>query len=280
MQPILQVHQVSYSYPNRNHPALQNLSFSLHRGEFLGILGADESGKTTLAKLINGFIRPSSGSLTFSDPDGERVALDSDKGMKSVREQIGVVFADPENQIVGTTVEEDVAFGPENLRLPPQEIRTRIDHVLKLVGLSHYADRAPHQLSGGEQQKLCIAGIVAMKPDCLVLDEPLTFLDAASREDIFAVLRTLKHADKTIVYLTSDPEELLLADRIIVLRQGTKVCERTLPALWNHPETLRQADILPSDMLLFRHTLRQHGYDISDDSLTPETIHADICDNV
>jgi energy-coupling factor transporter ATP-binding protein EcfA2 len=163
-----------------------------------------------------------------------------------------VVFADPENQIVGTTVEEDIAFGLGNLCVPPEEMRRRIHEVLDVVGLRKYALREPHRLSGGEQQKLCLASVLAMRPECLILDSPLTFLDSTSRKEILTLLHMLHVDGSTLLYCTSDPEELLVADRIFLLSKGQLIKECTPQNLWKAPAFLNQIEIMPPPLMFFQ----------------------------
>jgi energy-coupling factor transporter ATP-binding protein EcfA2 len=226
----------------------------VQRGEFVGILGANDSGKTTIAKLCNGLFTPSAGEVHV---EGQCVGKDLD--IHEVRRKIGVVFADPENQIVGTTVEEEIAFGLGNLCVPPKEMRHRIDAMLDVVGLRQYALREPHRLSGGEQQKLCLASVLAMRPECLILDSPLTFLDSVSREEILGLLRRLHVEGNTLLYCTSDPEELLDADRILLLNKGQLFKECTPQHLWEVPNFLKQVEIMPSPLMLFREAFRKQG---------------------
>ena len=206
----------------------------------MGILGANDSGKTTLAKLCNGLLPASEGEVLVN---GQCVGRDIDA--RQARRKIGVVFSDPEHQIVGTTVEEDIAFGLGNLCVPPEEMRQRIDTILNRVGLREYALREPHRLSGGEQQKLCLASVLAMQPECLVLDAPLTFLDSASRADMLALLYQLHAEGKTLLYCTSDPEELMTADRIFLLNKGLIANEYTPATLKQNLALLEHAGIMP-----------------------------------
>jgi energy-coupling factor transport system ATP-binding protein len=290
MELFLEFQHVSYRYPGQDHYAVRDLSFSVNQGEFFGILGADDSGKTTLAKLISGIHRLSQGQITLAQTQ-EEFPLRRDRHKGSVDEsfpqeltsrnkfhqKIGVVFSDPENQIVGTTVEEDVAFGLGNLQIPSDEIRKRVEIYLKRLGLWRYAKQPADQLSGGEQQKLCLAGILAMEPACLVLDEPLSFLDSKSRAELLDLLKNVNvSGGKTIIYLTSDPEELLDAHRIAILHKGRIFTQCALNVLWDTPELLENTGILPPDMMLFRHALRHRGYPIQQDSLSAETIARDI----
>lgn len=278
----MQFDQVSYQYPAQNEHVLTEVSFCVQHGEFLGILGADDSGKSTLAKLTNGLCLPSTGTITIAawQFDANLKTLPASQQQQilyQVRQKVGVVFADPENQIVGTTVEEDVAFGLGNLGLPSTEIRRRVAFYLKQVGLDGYAARSPHKLSGGEQQKLCIAGILAMEPDGLVFNEPLTFLDNASRQEILALLQTIHASGKTIVYLSSSPEELSLAQRILLLSHGKIAGEYHPTTLWNSPALFEKIGLTPPDMIVLRGALLAHGYPIHSTFLTPEAIVADIC---
>jgi len=275
---IITFHEVSYCYPRQDQPVLNGISFALRQGEFLGILGADETGKTTLAKLIKGLLLPSRGRICFDWPHASVTASPSGTTdeLREARRAVGVIFSDPENQIVGTTVEEDVAFGLENLQIAPRDMRIRIERVLEQVGLLSAAKRAPHTLSGGEQQKLCIAGVLAMEPECLVLDNPLSFLDRQSRNELLQLFNTLNAAGKTLVYLTSDPDEVVGADRVLMLAGGTIGGEYAPENLWEKPDILEQAGILPSDMMRFRSALIQKGLSIAPDAMTPEMLACEI----
>ncbi|GAK60577.1 cobalt import ABC superfamily ATP binding cassette transporter, ABC protein [Candidatus Vecturithrix granuli] len=282
MRPFMQFEHVSYQYPSQNENALTDVTFSVHPGEFLSIFGADDSGKSTLAKLTNGLLLPAAGIVTIADLQLDAhlktlPSLQQQQILYRLHQRVGVVFADPENQLVGATVEEDVAFGLGNLRLPSAEIRRRVETYLKQVGLAHYAKRSPHKLSGGEQQKLCIAGILAMEPECLVCDEPLTFLDSASRQEVLALLRDVHASGKTIVYLSGSPEELLIAQRILLLSQGKISGEYCPAALWGQPVLFEEIGLTPPDIITLRAALLAYGYNIQPDSLTPEAIVEDIC---
>ena len=251
---MLEFLHVSYTYPNQQTATIRDLSFSVQPGEFVGILGANDSGKTTLAKLCNGLLPPSEGEVCV-----DRQCVGRDTDVHQVRRKIGVVFSDPENQIVGTTVEEDIAFGLGNLCVPPAEMRRRIDMVLERVGLRQYAQREPHRLSGGEQQKLCLASVLAMQPECLVLDAPLTFLDSVSRAEILALLYALHAEGGTLLYCSSDPEELLNADRILLLHNGLLIAEIHPTNLWKDLTLLEHANITPSATVLRMHIEQKHS---------------------
>jgi energy-coupling factor transport system ATP-binding protein len=247
---FLQFDQVNYRYPQQSVPAVHNLCLTIKSGEFIGILGANDSGKTTLVKLCNGLLMPSAGSILL-----EQKQIGTNIDIQSVRRMVGVVFADPENQIVGDTVEEEVAFGLGNLCVPPAEMRTRIDEVLDALKLRKYALREPHKLSGGEQQKLCLASVLAMQPECLVLDAPMTFLDSASRAEILTFLHKLHAAGQTMLYATTEPEELIGADRILLLHKGTCLDEEKTSVMLSQPGLLEQAGIQPSHLKLLEYLL-------------------------
>lgn len=238
---MIEFQYVSYTYPRQDAPVLQDISFAVRPGEFVGILGANDAGKTTIARLCNGLLRPTTGDVLIH---GQRIGQELD--VQAARRSLGVVFADPENQIVGATVEEDIAFGLGNLCVPADEMHQRIEVVLERVGLRNAAQREPHRLSGGEQQKVCLASVLAMQPEALVLDAPLTFLDSVSRAEILRLLLTLHDEGLTLLYCGSDPEELQSADRILVLQAGMMVAEILPRQLWRERALLERAGIVLS----------------------------------
>lgn len=243
----LEFRHVTYRYPDQPAPAIRDLSFRIAPGEFVGMLGANESGKTTLAKLCNGLLLPTEGEVLVNGRVPGR-----DIAVHQARRMIGVVFADPEHQIVGSTVEEDVAFGLGNLGVPPAEMRQRIDAALARVGLQSHAQREPHRLSGGEQQKLCLASVLAMQPACLVLDAPLTFLDSGSRQDMLAIVRQV-HADGcSLVYLSTDSDELFDADRLLFLHKGRIAGESLSQDPAQNVPRMLHAGLLPSPRQLLQ----------------------------
>src|SRR5699024_8824699 len=193
------------------------------KGEFLVILGHNGSGKSTLAKMMNGLLMPTSGEVSvmgMNTKDEEKIW--------DIRQKAGIVFQNPDNQIVATIVEEDVAFGPENQGVPPKEIRRRVDESLAIVEMSDYKKHAPHLLSGGQKQRVAIAGILAMNPDCIILDEPTSMLDPIGRIEVMdTILKLNKEEDKTIVHITHYMEEAVEADRIVVMEKGQIIMEGT-----------------------------------------------------
>ncbi|MBQ2251746.1 MAG: energy-coupling factor transporter ATPase [Clostridia bacterium] len=215
----IEIKNVSFSYEEEqqeNKTVLDNVSLSIEKGEFVAILGRNGSGKSTLAKLLNMILVPSKGQIFI---DGINITEDeSNELMLRVRKKIGMVFQNPDNQIFATIVEEDVAFGPENLGIESSEIRRRVDEALATVDMSAYARHAPHKLSGGQKQRVAIAGVLAMDPECIIFDESTSMLDPHGRSEICSVMQKLnKEHGKTIIHITHNMDEAELADRIIVL---------------------------------------------------------------
>ena len=221
-------------------PALKNISLEISRGEYIAVLGHNGSGKSTLAKLFNLILSPTVGKIYI---DGTDVTSDSftEDDVFAVRRKVGMVFQNPDNQIVATIVEEDVAFGPENLGLPRDEIRRRVDESLEMVGMKEYSLHAPHKLSGGQKQRVAIAGIIAMKPDVIIFDESTAMLDPRGRREVVDVMEKLNREEKiTILNITHYMEEAARADRVIVINDGKLVLDGT-PA-----EVFSKVDLLHS----------------------------------
>lgn len=215
----IEVKNVCFSYEEdtqENKTVLDNVSLEIERGEFVAILGRNGSGKSTLAKLLNMILTPSSGKILI---DGIDITSDFDDSLLlEIRKKIGMVFQNPDNQIFATIVEEDVAFGPENLGMESAEIRRRVDRALAAVDMTEYARHAPHKLSGGQKQRIAIAGVLAMDPECIIFDESTSMLDPHGRKEIVEVMRRLnKERGKTIVHITHNMDEAEIADRVIVL---------------------------------------------------------------
>ncbi|MCQ2409084.1 MAG: energy-coupling factor transporter ATPase [Clostridia bacterium] len=209
---------VSYSYSlgeGRSLKALKNLSFSIEKGEFVTLLGMNGSGKSTLAKLLNGLFIPSEGEILI---DGLSTA--SEKNTFEIRKKVGMVFQNPDNQMVATIIEDDIAFGPENLGLKREEIVKRVDEALKSVGMEEFRERTTQKLSGGQKQRIAIAGVLAMRPDVIIFDESTSMLDPKGRDEIMDIARKLNSEGITIINITHSMEEAALSDRVIVLRKG------------------------------------------------------------
>ncbi|MFZ5767456.1 MAG: energy-coupling factor transporter ATPase [Bacillota bacterium] len=270
-EPLIRVLGVSHRYNpggNREVVALRGVDLEVGRGEFLAIIGENGSGKSTLAKHLNALLVPSQGEVWVDGMNTRDPAC-----LWEIRRRVGMVFQNPDNQLVATTVEEDVAFGPENLGLPPAEIRARVDEALAAVGMSGFARHAPHLLSGGQKQRVAIAGVLAMRPACLVLDEPTAMLDPAGRRDVLATVLRLNREEKiTVVYVTHYMEEAARADRVAVLYRGELVALEPPAALFLRVPELRRwgLDIPPMAELAWR--LRRRGWALEGTVLTPEDL--------
>jgi len=236
--PIIRVENVSFSYKvnqDQQIPVLQNVSLDVFPGEYLAIIGHNGSGKSTLSKHLNGILTPKTGDVYVNEintRDRERIY--------EVRSQVGMVFQHPDNQIVATIVEDDVAFGLENIGIAATEMRERIDASLEAVGMSAFRHRPPHHLSGGQKQRIAIAGILAMRPQCIVLDEATSMLDSYGRQDILSVIRKLHREGMTIVTVTHHMSEVAEADRVVVMEAGQIVLQGTPREVFAHQERLRE----------------------------------------
>ncbi|SEN19712.1 energy-coupling factor transport system ATP-binding protein/energy-coupling factor transport system ATP-binding protein [Lihuaxuella thermophila] len=240
-QPLIRAESVSFDYVvNRNDviPVLRDVSFSIYPGEYVAIIGHNGSGKSTLAKHLNGILKPIAGNVFVNGLNTKE-----DKYRRSIRQQVGMVFQHPDNQIVATIVEDDVAFGLENIGVPGEEMKERIDFALDAVGMSTYRNRPPHHLSGGQKQRIAIAGIIAMRPQCLVLDEATGMLDAYGRRDILRVVRKLHREGMTIVTVTHHMSEAAEADRVLVIESGRIVMEGTPREIFQQQEMLHQLQL-------------------------------------
>ena len=241
---IIRTKDLSFSYidgDGKTVPVLKNINLSVKKGEFVAVLGHNGSGKSTLAKLINMILTEESGEF-----DGElyvcgkNITSDiTEDEIYEVRRHIGMVHQNPDNQIVATTVEEDVAFGPENLGIPREEIRKRVDDALADVGMTEYLHHAPHRLSGGQKQRVAIAGIIAMQPDVIIFDESTAMLDPHGRADVMKIIKELHESGKTILLITHYMDEAAKADKIIVLNNGQVYKTGTPEEIFSDPEPLR-----------------------------------------
>ena len=249
-------------------PALKNVNLEVIRGEYIAVLGHNGSGKSTLAKLFNLILTPTVGKIYI---DGIDVTGDSftEDDVFAIRRKVGMVFQNPDNQIVATIVEEDVAFGPENLGLPREEIRRRVDEALETVGMTEYADRAPHKLSGGQKQRVAIAGIIAMKPEVIIFDESTAMLDPRGRREVVDVMEKLNREEKiTVLNITHYMEEAARADRVIVINDGNIVLDGTPTEVFSKVELLHslRLEVPQSNELVTK--LRAAGCKIDGASLT------------
>ncbi len=253
--------------------ALDGLSIDFHEGEFVAVIGKNGSGKSTLAKLLNALYVPDTGTVAVDGIDTGDAAR-----VWEIRQKVGMVFQNPDNQIVATTVEEDVAFGPENLGLSSFEIQERIDRSLKMVGMEQFKYRQPHTLSGGQKQRVAIAGVIAMEPHYLVLDEPTAMLDPGGRQEIIDTVRYF-HREKGmgIIYVTHLMEEAIEADRVAVIEAGKLVCEGTPREVFSQVETLRKLDLEVTPVGILTDLLSGEGISLSGFPLTVEEMVKELC---
>ena len=224
--------RVSFSYPGSGRPALSGVSLDLRQGEYVGVVGPNGGGKSTLVRLLNGLLKPDSGRVLVSGRDPATEPFE-------VRKHLGVLFQNPENGLVAPFVEDDVAFGLENLGVPREEMRERVARAIRTVGLEGFERREPHTLSGGEKQRVALAGLLAAEPEILVLDEPTSMLDSAGRMEILEYLHALQ-SEKTVLHVTHHLEELTGADRIYVLNGGELVANETPERFFSNAELLRE----------------------------------------
>ncbi len=266
---IVQFNNVSYTYKSHyeDRPdvvALDDVSVEVAKGEFLVILGRNGSGKSTLARHMNALLVPHKGLVLV-----EGIDTSNGEHLWDIRHAVGMVFQNPDNQIVGTIVEEDVAFGPENLGVPPAEIRSRVDDALETVGISEYAKHAPHLLSGGQKQRVAIAGILAMKPHCIVLDEATAMLDPIGRREVMRVLSKLNREDGiTVIHITHHMDEASAADRVVVMDNGRIVITGTPGEVFSNVERIKSIGLdVPQVTELF-YELDKAGFSFPLDVLT------------
>lgn len=245
---------------------LRGLTIDIKKGEFLAILGHNGSGKSTIAKHFNAILLPSAGSIHVHDIDTK-----DEERIFDIRQRVGMVFQNPDNQIVATIVEEDVAFALENMGVEQGEMRLRVDEALKSVGMYEYREHAPHQLSGGQKQRVAIAGIIAMRPECIVLDEPTAMLDPRGRKEVLATIRELnRDFGVTIVLITHYMDEAAKADRIIVMDEGKIILDDTPSEVFSHVEQLKSVGLDVPQVTELVHELRQCGMDIDPHIITED----------
>ena len=267
IQPMISIQHLTYRYPGyEDQPpvtALSDVQMEVQPGEFLAILGHNGSGKSTLARLLNAQMKPTDGEIWI---DGWNTA--NEEAVWEIRSRCGMVFQNPDNQMVASVVEEDVAFGPENLGIPLPELRHRVDDALKAVGMYEYRLRAPHELSGGQKQRVAIAGVLAMQPNCIILDEPTAMLDPMGRKEIMQAIQKLQEMKKTIVLITHFMEEAVLADRVIVLDQGKIALEGAPKEVFREVDTMRDLALDVPQVTELAAQLREQGMPIQEDVLT------------
>ena len=258
---------------DEEHTALKDISLEINKGEMLAIVGHNGSGKSTLAKHLNALLLPTGGRV---EVDGMDTAVEANT--LNIRKKVGMVFQNPDNQIVTTIVEEDVAFGPENLGVHPEEIRRRVNEALNAVGMEAYARSAPHMLSGGQKQRIAIAGMLAMEPEVLVLDEATAMLDPQGRREVLDIVGRLnRERGMTVVMITQYMEEALAADRVIVMADGMLIVQGTPREVFSRGRELRANGLDLPPIAMLRDKLIDGGMNIPADVITAEELAEAIC---
>ena len=277
MANIIHIEKISFTYPEEEgretFAALDGVTLDIEAGSFVAVLGHNGSGKSTLAKHMNAVLLPTGGKVYVDGMDtwDEEVLLE-------IRRRVGMVFQNPDNQIVANVVEEDVAFGPENLGVPTEEIRRRVDAALKAVGMESFLLHAPHNLSGGQKQRIAIAGIIAMEPKCIVLDESTAMLDPSGRREVLDTVRRLnREKGITIVLITHHMNEAAMADRVVVMDDGHVVMDGKPREILTQMEDLRAIGLDVPHTVELLHGLREDGFDVPLDALTVEECADAVC---
>ncbi|MBP3271055.1 MAG: energy-coupling factor transporter ATPase [Ruminococcus sp.] len=272
MEFFLDAENVCFSYvndaeePPSRTEVLKDVTLRVKEGEFLAVLGHNGSGKSTLAKCFNAINLPDSGTVTVAG-----LRTDDEENLIPIRSNAGMVFQNPDNQIVATIVEEDVAFALENMGVEPSEIRRRVDEALRTVGMYEYRMHAPHKLSGGQKQRVAIAGILAMKPKCILLDEPTAMLDPKGRDEVMSTIKMLnREQGVTIVLITHYMEEAAQADRIVVIDGGETLLDGTPKSIFSQVETMKNIGLDVPQVTELCYRLRKAGYDLPGDIITEE----------
>ncbi len=270
METAISVEHLNYHYPaGEDHPQVpvfEDLNLNIAKGSFVAVLGGNGCGKSTLAKHFNAILLPCGGKVCVCGMDTAQ-----EEQLIAIRRTVGMVFQNPDNQIVANVVEEDVAFGPENLGIPSGEIRRRVDDALRQVGMYDYKDHAPHLLSGGQKQRIAIAGIIAMEPQCIVLDEPTAMLDPRGRREVLeAVTQLNRQKGITVILITHHMDEAALADRVIVLGKGEVALDGSPRQVFSQVERLHSLGLAAPDTVELCYELNKLGFDLPLDRLSPE----------
>jgi len=269
MKPIISAENVTFSYPADERAearlTLDGVTLNIEPGTFTAILGRNGSGKSTLARHMNALLLPAGGTVYVAGMDTR-----SETMLLEIRRTVGMVFQNPDNQIVANVVEEDVAFAPENLGCAPEEIRRRVDEALKRVGMYEYREHAPHLLSGGQKQRIAIAGVLAMEPGCVVFDEPTAMLDPQGRKDVMNIIRTLQEKGVTVILITHHMDEAAQADRVVVMKKGRIAMDGTPKALFSQTEALTELGLEVPDTIALLRKLQEAGFDLPSDALSIE----------
>lgn len=272
---IINVKNLIYDYKNHEghsrQRAVNNVSLDVNEGDFVAVIGHNGSGKSTFARHLNAMFMPTAGTVYVDDIDTK-----NSETILTVRRTAGLVFQNPEDQIVSTVVEEDVAFGPENLAVPTDEIRKRVDDSLALVEMRKFAKRSPLNLSGGQKQRVAIAGILAMQPKCLVLDEPTSMLDPVGREEVINTLKSLNKEGITIILITHNMEEIVDVDKVFVMNKGELEMQGTPREIFKEVDKLKSFGLEVPQVTELAYELRKNGIQISDSILTAKDLVSEL----
>lgn len=273
---LIEVKNLSHHYvgaEDNQPPALDRVNLTIQDGEFVAIVGTNGSGKSTLAKHLNGLLLPSEGECLI---DG--MSTTDPEAIWEIRQKVGMVFQNPDNQLVATVVEEDVAFGPENNGVEPAEIRRRVDEALRRVGMEQFRSHAPHRLSGGQKQRIAIAGALAMDSECLVLDEPTAMLDPQGRMEVLEIVKRLHREEKMgIVYITHYMEEAVAADRVVVMKNGVVLTEGTPHEIFSQTQMMQELGLTVPVAALLADKLRAEGINLPQNIITDEELAVALC---
>lgn len=253
--------------------ALDGVDIEIEKGQFVAILGHNGSGKSTLAKHMNAILEPSGGEMWVDGMD-----TSDEKHLWDIRQSAGMVFQNPDNQIIGTVVEEDVGFGPENMGIPTDDIWKRVDDSLEKVGMTAYRYQSPNKLSGGQKQRVAIAGVMAMRPRCIILDEPTAMLDPNGRKEVLEAVRELNRKEKvTVILITHYMEEVIHADRVYVMDSGNVVMQGNPKEIFSQVDTLKKYGLDVPQVTLLAYELKKSGVDVPDGILTTEELVSALC---
>ena len=276
MEKIIRIDNLIFEYTQGEEEtpikAINKVSLEIEKGSFTAIIGKNGSGKSTLAKNLNGLLLLSGGTIYVKSWDTK-----DDNHIWDVRQTAGMVFQNPDNQLVSSIVEDDVAFGPENLGIEPQEIRKRVDQALESVNMGKYKKKAPHLLSGGQKQRIAIAGVVAMKPECIIFDEPTAMLDPKGRDEIMQIISELHEEGITVILITHFMDEAVRAERVIIMNEGTILLDGSPSEVFSKGETIKEANLDVPLAVELAGRLRKRGIKIPQNIITSEGLVAFVC---
>ena len=276
MDKIISVQNITFAYTREEGTetvkAIDGVSFEIEPGSFTAIIGKNGSCKSTLAKNLNGLLLPTEGDILVADYNTK-----DDAHIWDVRQTAGMVFQNPDNQLVSAIVEDDVAFGPENLGVDPQEIRQRVDQALEAVNMGQFKNKAPHLLSGGQKQRIAIAGVVAMKPRCIIFDEPTAMLDPKGRNEIMAIIDELHQEGITVVLITHFMEEAVRADRVIIMNEGKLLLDGTPAEVFAQGQLMKSVNLDVPPIVELADELRAVGIAVPDEIITEEEMVTYLC---